>query len=144
MTIKRQYLPWWEWEEAKTNMWGSVTDRQSYLEKAIEFTGDAEKYGGYMMSVIREWPNSCLHNLSNLTQNRRAWVGHAACALAFDCPEDIVRQAWSFLTEEQQIAANRKADEAIEQWEKWYAKEESGDECARCREWEDCEYLPVI
>lgn len=116
-SIKRIYHPHWLWEEVKHNMWGLAEDRQSMLEWAIEFTGDAESYGEWMMKVVRNWTYSCEHNLSNKTQNRKAWVGHAACAYANRCPEDIVRQAWSQLTTEQQEAANNKAQKAIDFWE---------------------------
>jgi hypothetical protein len=119
--IKRAYLPYWEWEEVEANMWGTVENKQDFLDRAIKFTGDAKLYGSYMLRVIEEWPNSSLHNLSNITQNRRAWVGHAACALAFQCPEDIVRYAWSFLSCQQQNEANAQADHAIAEWEKNYA-----------------------
>jgi len=116
-SIERLYHPYWEWEEIDHNMWGTVKDKQAYLAKAIGFTCDAELYGSYMLRVADEWPCSCRHNLSNTTQNRKAWIGHAACALAFQCPEDIVRSAWGYLTEEQQEKANKKADEAIKYWE---------------------------
>jgi hypothetical protein len=36
--------------------------------------------------------------------------------MAIKCPEDIVRQAWGYLTPEQQDKANKKAEEAIEIW----------------------------
>ena len=98
-------------------MWGSVENRNEALQRAIEFTGNADLYGEFMMRVAKEWKFSCEHNLSDLSQNRKAWIGHAACALAMRCPEDIVRQAWAFLTEAQQISANGKASEAIEYWE---------------------------
>lgn len=98
-------------------MWGAVEDRQQYLNLAIAFTGNADLYGECMMHVAREWSFSCEHNLTDKSQNRRAWIGHAACALAFRCPEDIVRAAWSRLSEDQQNAANDKADEAIRRWE---------------------------
>ena len=113
----RVWHPYWKWEEKDFNMWGTVQDRTKYLERAIEFTGDAKRYGKYMMRVVKEWPYSCEHNLTDRSQNRRAWVGHAACALALQCPEDIVRQAWSHLTEQQQNEANAQADQAIGYWE---------------------------
>jgi hypothetical protein len=125
--IERVYHPYWDWEEIDFNMWGNVDDKDKYLKWAIEFTGDAELYGSYMMDVAREWTKSCQHNLSNRTQNRKAWIGHAACAKAYGCPEHIVRQAWSHLSEEQQIAANKKADEAIEYWEQENAKDRTGN-----------------
>lgn len=100
-------------------MWGKVPDgqRKKFLEDAILFTGNAQLYGKYMLRVAKEWPISCEQNLTDYSQNRRAWIGHAACALAMKCPEDIVREAWSYLSEKQQIAANAEADKAIEEWE---------------------------
>lgn len=117
-SIKRVYHPYWQWEEVKHNMWGVVDNKFEYLEWAVGFTGDAELYGSWMMKVVDDWEYSCQHNLSNNTQNRKAWIGHAACAYAKQCPEDIVRKAWSYLTKEQQTEANKKAQEAIEEWER--------------------------
>lgn len=117
MEIKKIWHPYWKWEETKFNMWGYVENRKEWLEKAIAFTGDADLYGRWMMKVVKNWKYSCEHNLSKQDTNRKAWLGHAAVAMAIQCPEDIVRQAWGYLTEEQQIAANQKAQEAIEYWE---------------------------
>lgn len=102
-------------EEAKSSMWKHSNNRQELLNRAIEFTGDYELYGEWMMKVIDEWPLSCEHNLTK-PGDKRPWIGHAACALAIDCPEDIVRQAWSYLSDEQQFMANKKAEEAINYW----------------------------
>lgn len=115
--LNRIWHHYQDWEETHSNMWGSVNDRQEYLDRAIEFTGDHKVYGAWMMKVIEEWPISCEHNLTDYSQNRRAWIGHAACALAFMCPEDIVRAAWGHLTEDQQMLANDQADKAIKEWE---------------------------
>ena len=98
-------------------MWGSVSSRETWLQKAIVFTGNHQLYGSWMLRVSREWKYSCEHNLSGCWQNRRAWIGHAAVAMAIGCPEDIVRQAWGHLSEEQQRLANAEADKAIEDWE---------------------------
>ena len=98
-------------------MWGEVPNRKEWLQRAIDFTGDHELYGQWMLKVIDAWPFSCGHNLTKRDTNRKAWIGHAAVALAIQCPEDIVRQAWSHLTREQQQLANAKAQQAIEIWE---------------------------
>lgn len=116
-SIDRIYHPYWDWEEVAHNMWGSVSEKSEFLEIAIGFTGDAEIYGAYMVKVTKQWAISCEHNLSNKSQNRKAWIGHAACALAFRCPEDIVRKAWGYLTKDQQDQANEKANNAIDLWE---------------------------
>jgi len=90
-------------------MWRRVygDDRQSFLAKAIEFTGDAVLYGEWMIRATEQWPISCSQNLSFSGQNRQAWIGHAACCLAVKCPEDITREAWWHLTDEQRTLAKR-------------------------------------
>lgn len=120
MKLKRVWLPIDQWEEIGANMWGDVKDRRLYLRRAVIFTGNHRLYGRYMMRVIHEWPNSCLNALTDYNLNRKAWIGHAACALALRCPEDITRQAWGLLSDEQRILANRQADRAIQSWEMRY------------------------
>lgn len=115
--INQVYHPYWLWEEVAHNMWGSVENNEDYLERAITFTGDHILYGSWMKKVVDDWPYSCEHNLSNITQNRKAWLGRAACAYAFGCPEDIVRQAWWHLTDEQRTLANIQAENNIKIWE---------------------------
>lgn len=100
-------------------MWRKPENREQMLRDAITFTGNADRYGKAMRRVIREWPKSCEHNLTNLGQNRKAWIGHAACALEMGFCEDVVREAWGYLSPEQQDAANLKAKHAIEEWESW-------------------------
>ena len=113
--------PYWAWEEVGHNMWGSVSHRQTWLRIAIEFTSNAALYGEWMLKVTKAWPNSCEHNLTK-PGDKRPWIGHAAVALAIGCPEDIVREAWGHLTEQQQRAANEAAQNAIDQWKAANAK----------------------
>jgi hypothetical protein len=109
--------PYWTWEETAYNMWGDVKNKFEWLERAIEFTGDHELYGSWMIKVADTWTYSCEHNLTKTDINRKAWIGHAAVAFAIQCPEDIVREAWGYLRKEQQDLANMKAEEAINHWE---------------------------
>lgn len=120
MNLKRVWVPFEQWEEVKYNMWGEVKDRPTFLYRAVLFTGNHRLYGRYMQKVSVEWPKSCLNALTDANLNRRAWIGHAACAYALHCPEDITRQAWGFLTDEQRLLANRQADRAIQSWEMRY------------------------
>ena len=118
--MKRIYHHYKKCEEFKAGMWRTIAKQKNYndlLEKAIQFTSNAELYGEWMLKVIEKWKYSCEYNLSCQDMNRQAWIGHAACCLALGCPEDITRLAWHHLTEEQQNAANKKADEAISLWE---------------------------
>jgi len=120
--VKRVWHPYTSWEEVAAGMWRQVAgqERERLLREAIAFTGDAERYGASMLDVINAWPISCEHNLTDLGQNRRAWLGHAACCLAIGCPEDVTREAWGHLSEEQRIAADRKALTAILAWQNAY------------------------
>jgi hypothetical protein len=113
--------PFWKWEEVSHNMWGNVKDKKDWLRRAVEFTGDHALYGQWMRRVVEGWKYSCEHNLTKLDTNRKAWIGHAAVAMAIQCPEDIVREAWGHLTKEQQDLANAQALAAIQYWETRYA-----------------------
>lgn len=119
--FKQVWHPVDTWEEIQFNMWGAVSDRALFLHNAIEFTGNANLYGDYMDLVISEWPISCENALTDYSLNRKAWVGHAACAMYMQCPEDITRKAWGLLTDEQRKMANRRAANAIRVWEECYA-----------------------
>lgn len=122
MKPDRVYHPFSEWEEVAANMWGEATDAKAMLEQAIAFTADHVLYGNYMLRVIREWPISCENALTDSSLNQKAWVGHAACAMALACPEDITRKAWGYLTDEQRLLANKAAERAIREWADAYAK----------------------
>jgi hypothetical protein len=110
-------------------MWGSVSDVEAWLEKAIAFTGNHELYGGYMFRVIEEWPVSCENALTDQYINKKAWVGHAAAALAMKCPEHITRKAWRYLTDEQKFLANKQAERAIRAWQDNYITSKKLREC---------------
>lgn len=107
--------PYWLLEEVDSNMWGTTDHRKTWLEIAKAFTGNADLYGEWMQKVVSEWKYSCEHNLTK-SGDKRPWIGHAAVALALRCPEDIVREAWGHLSEQQQNDANQKAMDAINAW----------------------------
>lgn len=122
MKFERVWVPISLWEELDHNMWGSAVNRKDMARKALIFTANHRLYGKYMRRVTNEWPNSCINALTDYNLNRKAWIGHAACALALRCPEDITRQAWGLLTNEQRTLANNEADRAIQAWEMRYRK----------------------
>lgn len=117
--MTRIYHHYSVWEDYLNGMWRKPTssDVEKYLPIAIEFTGNHELYGSYMMKVANEWKISCEHNLTDTDQNRRAWIGHAAACMAKQIPESVTRMAWSSLTDEQRYMANMQADKAIAYWE---------------------------
>lgn len=111
-----------EWEEVSHNMWGESLDPKGDLEKAIAFTGDYKLYGSYMKRVCEEWPVSCENALTDPHLNQKAWLGHAAVAMALGIPEDITRKAWGFLTDEQKYLANKEAEREVTLWKERYIK----------------------
>lgn len=121
MKFKRVWHPFDTWEEVKHGMWADVKNRREMLEKAIAFTGDHKLYGEFMTKVVEEWPISTENALTDSSLNQKAWVGHAACAMALGCPEDITRSAWKYLTDEQRFLANKEAASAIARWRLAYA-----------------------
>ena len=120
LKLKRVYHPYNEWEEVNFNMWGNVCNFNHWLERAIEFTGNNILYGSYMIKVINDWPISCENALTDQYINKKAWIGHAASALAMNCPEHVTRKAWGYLTDEQKFLANKQAERAIRTWEDNY------------------------
>lgn len=124
MSLTRVWHPYTAWECFRAGMWGfaEAQERRALLRTAVEFTGDAKLYGSWMRKVIKAWPVSCEHHLTDTGSNRRAYVGHAAACLAIKCPEDITRKAWGYLSQQQQDEANHQADLAIEEWERGYER----------------------
>ena len=122
--MKQVYHHFNKWEDWQNGMWRNVfgQERDTLLQKAIEFTSNTKLYGKYMLKVIKLWPYACEHNLTNGSINQQAFIGHCACCLAINCPEDITRLAWHHLTQGQQDAANLEADKAIQKWKTEYTR----------------------
>ena len=120
----RVYHPFHLWEDFKAGMWRPmpVDQHQNMLIHAVEFTGNHNLYGSWMLEVVTSWKYACEHNLTNTSMNRKAWVGHAAVCLATGIPEYITRQAWWRLTDHQRDLANEQAAIAIELWTENYLK----------------------
>jgi hypothetical protein len=131
--MKRIYHHHRKREELNSMMWKKAKPKEekTMLKKAIAFTMDTELYGEWMLRVIKEWPLSCEHNLTDNNLNKQAWIGHAAACLAINSPEYITRLAWHYLTEQQQNDANEKADKAIKIWQNNYKQKESPQLCLK-------------
>lgn len=115
-TIKRAYVPYWEWEDFHNGMWRKGDE--SMMPLAIEFTGDWQRYGEAMGEVIEAWPRTILNGLTNVSINRRAFLGHCAVSYKLKIPESITRQAWFMLTERQRVDADKIAEIHIKAYER--------------------------
>jgi hypothetical protein len=113
--MKQIYTPYWEWECFQNGMWKGLTS-DLMLKTAIEFTSDHKKYGLVMMEVVDKWPNTMLNHLTNNSINKKAFIGHCACSYKLKIPENIVRMAWKYLSEDQKRLANIEAQKAYKKW----------------------------
>ena len=122
--MKRIFHHYEFWEDYANGMWRTLSRELEFeiIPLAVEFTGNHKLYGAAMLRVVSEWPISCEHNLTNVSINRKAWLGHAACCLEYGWPEYLVRQAWHSLTQKQQDDANERALEAIKTFESKHRK----------------------
>jgi len=116
----RMYVPYWEWEDWLNGMWRRLPKSQedAWIERAVKFTGDHIAYGSAMKKVIKAWPRTMLNSITNVSINRRAFLGHCACAFEFNCPEYITRMAWKRLTDIQRYLADKVAQETINEYER--------------------------
>jgi hypothetical protein len=112
------------WEDYQAGMWATITgdERKKVQANAIEFISNTELFGEFMLRVVKTWKYSCEQNLSDVHMNRVAWIGQAACCLAFGCPEYITRSAWATVTQAVRDKADAKAEAAIKLWENQYVK----------------------
>jgi hypothetical protein len=121
--MKQIYHPYWNWEDYKAGLYQNFEDNYDEQEtyrlatKARDLLADSILFKDTALTVIAEWKIAAEVNLSNIARNRQAWIGQASCCYVFGIPEFITKYGWRMLTPEQQLAANKVADEVILQWE---------------------------
>lgn len=114
--VDRVYRPYWEWEDHEDGMYGIPFDLGGELEAARGLLAAPTRLETAMQIVVDAWPNSAEHHLTNLEENRRAWLGQAACRLSARATALATRAAWGQLTEPEQRRANHCADRVINEW----------------------------
>lgn len=117
--MKRIYHHFELWEERKAGMWRVISNEEfeEYKHKASALMKDVGAFKAAMMRAANEWKYSCEHNLTDLSQNRKAWLGHAGSIIATGSPEDATRAGWWTLSQEEQDKANEAAEQVILWWE---------------------------
>ncbi len=122
--MKRIYHRFEKCEEYTSGMWrgSEVAERAGFIGAAANLMRDPQAFKAAMIRAVNEWPFSCEQNLTAPTINKQAWLGHAGCCIATQSPEDLTREAWGTLTQEQQDIANQMADEVIAYWENKHAE----------------------
>jgi hypothetical protein len=116
INVERIYHTWDEWEcypagMYETNPPAGMTPDQA-RDAYTEFLRDPDRFRAGLEGVLRDWPNSTEHYLSNENMNRIAWLGQAAMCYATRVPKGF-RTGYSQLTPTEQHAANLLALEYL-------------------------------
>jgi hypothetical protein len=119
--VRRIYHPWQSWEDHGAGFYRrSCTPAET--DRAFAYIGLPDWLAA-MPAVLEAWPLATEHNLTNLEQNRLAWLGQAAACWAVGVPACATAAAWWRLTAEQRHSANGAAAAAIMRWEEGHCRE---------------------
>lgn len=117
--MDRIYHPWNKWECYHAGFWNTTCPEGMKDKEGIEeyriFLADLDKFEAALKGVLKDWPNSCEHNLTNESMNRIAWLGQASMAYAKAIPSHC-RSGFSKLEDYQQDGANHLAMKYLNIW----------------------------
>jgi len=118
--MKQVFEHYEKWEDFQNGMYEikDVIDKDKKVIGAIKLLSDPIEFYNAMNSMINKWKIAADVNLTNLNQNRRAWLGAAACMFIHNTPEYLTRIAWGLLNKDIQDKANKVADKIIEDYKK--------------------------
>ena len=123
MKIIRVYHHHNFWEDFLAGMYAlSVPPEteQEFIDDSEELLADPIELHQAMTNVVYAWPIAARVNLSNISRNRQAWLGQAACSYTHGAPEYLTRQGWHRLMPNEQGIANGIADRVIAIWERGF------------------------
>lgn len=117
--MKRIYHRYENWECFKAGFFRNVSgEEKKELElKVVELFSNAEKTEYFMRIIVAEWPNSCEHNLTNISLNRVAWLGQSACCFYAKIPYPITMNNWRVVPDEFKVIACDIAEKIIKEYE---------------------------
>lgn len=117
--MQKLYHPYWLWEDYLNGMYNKSCENETDLIRKSELIlSDQKLFADIIQKIQTEWKVSTAENMSNKNQNRRAWLGAAACNYYANTPEYVTRIAWANLTPIQQMEANKVADLFIIRYER--------------------------
>ena len=108
------------WECHKHGFFSKSNTKENLHEKVVELFTNPKNTEIFMSKVVQEWKYSCEHNLTNISMNRIAWLGQAACCLYANIPSEITKQAWHMVPEDYRNQADKIAELIISEFDKNY------------------------
>lgn len=117
--IERIYHPYWLWEDYINGMYDDNKNEDKILKSKQLLTQPSFFYKT-MLDLLEKYKISVDCNLSNVSCNRKAWLGQASCNFLYKASEKQVRLAWSELNDIEKIKANIEAEKIIKIYEERY------------------------
>lgn len=116
--IVRKFHHYEKWEDYQSGMYDELKDgRDCRINLAVSLLSNPTLCERFMREVVKRWKNASEQVLTNVSINRRAWLGQSACCLYAGVKEDETRAAWGQLTNEQRKTANEIAEKVIKDYE---------------------------
>jgi hypothetical protein len=117
--ISQIWHPFDLWEDYKAGFYDNIggKNKDELINKSVEMFSNNELTKTFMEKVTNEWVYSCEHNLSNMSINRIAYIGQAACCIYGGVPSTLTMQAWSLVSKSNRDIADKLAQEVINKWE---------------------------
>lgn len=112
----KQYFTHYEnWEDFKAGMYRVTYELNKDVKviNAIGLLKNSMEFYETMKEMLKKWEIAARVNLTNNQQNKRAWLGAAACCFKHNTPEYLTRVAWNLLNKEHQDLANQAAERII-------------------------------
>lgn len=111
--------PYYEWEDYLNGMYliPSKPYNQNLINQCVKLLSNEIVFFETAMKMIKVWKKCSSHNLEDRSINRKAWIGQASCCYKFNCPELVVREAWSLITNINKYKANKIAEKIIQIYE---------------------------
>lgn len=117
--MTRIYHTWEKWECYPAGMYETTAPNGMTGGEANEtyrqLLVDTSLFERTLLKVLRTWPKSCEHYLSNEKMNRIAWLGQAALCVHAKVPR-CFRGGFNLLTEREKREANEAALRALNIW----------------------------
>jgi hypothetical protein len=117
--IERKFYNYMELEEYVCGMWKVARgqQRKDYIKLSEKLMKDTNGFIAAMNMVVKSWPKSVEQNLTVVSSNRLAWLGHAGCNIRHGSPEECTRAAWYLLSDDERNEANKAAMTVLMQWD---------------------------
>lgn len=139
----RIYYPHYVWEDANAGLYNMSQYDDELIRKCILIFEDQELFWDVLCQMRIDWEKSFEFNLSNKTQNRKAWLGQAACCYNHGASFNVTIAAWRMLSEKNKVESNETAQRMIDLFEKevMNAKNIHGAKCTgRCERTRDMDF----